>query len=444
MLNAEELGVTKANVDEQLKSDNPEIKRLLGVEGNFGEQLGLTKDWAYRIIKLVGNYGESVRAQRRRRARRSRSRAASTRCGPRAASNTRRRSAEPMRRAAWHEPAPIRATQRRAVMAAKRRQVRTAARESSDYDPKVRGIVYQVVAVRRRRWFWSAARSTMLLDNLARATDRVRVSASRTDRRLRHQPDADRLLVQSSTYGRAFWVGLLNTLLVAVLGIVLATILGFVIGIARLSRNWLLANVAPAYVELIRNMPLLLQLLFWYNAVLKALPDTAQSISDLPARLFLNNRGLFLPQPVSAERRLVMGRACAGVAASPSRSSGALARTAPERTGQPAAGAVAGARPGRRPAAHPRLAAAGAPIEFAFPQLGASTSAAASRSCPSSSRCCSASSSTRRPSSPRSCGPASSSVSRGQSEAAAALGLRRGQTLASSSFRRRCGSSSRR
>jgi len=58
LLNAEEFNITKANVDEQLKSDNPEIKRLLGAEGNFGEQLGLTKDWVYRIIKNVGNYGE--------------------------------------------------------------------------------------------------------------------------------------------------------------------------------------------------------------------------------------------------------------------------------------------------------------------------------------------------------------------------------------------------
>jgi general L-amino acid transport system substrate-binding protein len=58
MVNAEELNVTKANVDEQLKSDNPEIKRLLGAEQNFGEQLGLTKDWVYRIVKHVGNYGE--------------------------------------------------------------------------------------------------------------------------------------------------------------------------------------------------------------------------------------------------------------------------------------------------------------------------------------------------------------------------------------------------
>jgi general L-amino acid transport system substrate-binding protein len=59
MLNAEELGVTKANVDEMLKSSNPEIKRLLGTEGKFGESVGLTADWAYRIVKHIGNYGES-------------------------------------------------------------------------------------------------------------------------------------------------------------------------------------------------------------------------------------------------------------------------------------------------------------------------------------------------------------------------------------------------
>jgi general L-amino acid transport system substrate-binding protein len=59
LVTAEELGVTKANVDEQLKSENPEIKRLLGTEGKHGEALGLTNDWAYRIIKHVGNYGES-------------------------------------------------------------------------------------------------------------------------------------------------------------------------------------------------------------------------------------------------------------------------------------------------------------------------------------------------------------------------------------------------
>ena len=105
----------------------------------------------------------------------------------------------------------------------------------------------------------------------------------------------------TSTFGQAFWVGLLNTLLVASLGIVLATVLGFAIGIARLSRNWLVARLAGGYVELIRNIPLLLQILFWYNAVLKALPDIRSSIS-LPGRAFLNNRGLFLPRPQFGER----------------------------------------------------------------------------------------------------------------------------------------------
>ena len=103
----------------------------------------------------------------------------------------------------------------------------------------------------------------------------------------------------TSTFGRAFWVGLLNTLLVAGIGIVLATILGFFIGIARLSRNWLVSRLAGGYVELIRNIPLLLQILFWYNAVLKSLPELRGSVA-LPFGGFLNNRGLFLPRPVFA------------------------------------------------------------------------------------------------------------------------------------------------
>jgi general L-amino acid transport system permease protein len=100
-----------------------------------------------------------------------------------------------------------------------------------------------------------------------------------------------------STYGRAFWVGLLNTLLVAALGIVAATVLGFVIGIARLSSNWLIAKLAAAYVELIRNVPLLLQLFFWYFAVLKNLPSPRQSYA-LPGGAYFNVRGLYLPVPV--------------------------------------------------------------------------------------------------------------------------------------------------
>ncbi len=100
-----------------------------------------------------------------------------------------------------------------------------------------------------------------------------------------------------STYGRAFWVGLLNTALVGVISIALATPLGFAVGIARLSPNFLLSRIAFVYVELMRNTPLLLQLFFWYNAVLKALPGPKQSLS-LGDAAFLNNRGLYLPRPV--------------------------------------------------------------------------------------------------------------------------------------------------
>jgi len=104
-----------------------------------------------------------------------------------------------------------------------------------------------------------------------------------------------------STYGRAFWVGLLNTLLIAVICIPLATLLGFAIGVARLSPNWLLSRFALVYTSVLRNTPLLLLLLFWYNAVLKSLPGPRQSISIGDA-VFLNNRGLYLPMPVPTDR----------------------------------------------------------------------------------------------------------------------------------------------
>jgi general L-amino acid transport system permease protein len=99
---------------------------------------------------------------------------------------------------------------------------------------------------------------------------------------------------EASSYGRAFVVGLLNTLLVAAVSIVLASVLGLTIGIARLSRNWLVAHLAFAYVEVVRNIPLLLQLFFWYFAVLRPLPGPRQSLA-IGEFALLNNRGLFLP-----------------------------------------------------------------------------------------------------------------------------------------------------
>lgn len=171
----------------------------------------------------------------------------------------------------------------------------------------------------------------------------------------------------ASTFGRAFWVGLLNTLLVSGIGIVLATVLGFAIGIARLSRNWLLSHLAGGYVELIRNVPLLLQLLFWYNSVLRALPLVRGSVL-LPGGGLLNNRGLFLPRPEFAPGfgyvlvALVLGAAASLVLR-------LWARRRQERTGEP-----------------PRIAWAvlvlivvtptvvfvstGAPLSFSIPQMG--------------------------------------------------------------------------
>ncbi len=100
----------------------------------------------------------------------------------------------------------------------------------------------------------------------------------------------------TDTYGQAFLVGLLNTLFVSVVGIVLATLLGLVVGVARLSRNFLLNRVAAGYVEVIRNTPLLVQLFFLY-AFLLQLPRVADSIA-LPGGFFLNQRGLSVPAPV--------------------------------------------------------------------------------------------------------------------------------------------------
>jgi general L-amino acid transport system permease protein len=163
-------------------------------------------------------------------------------------------------------------------------------------DPKVRSIAYQVAlcAVVGILVF-AAVRNAV--DNLERA----HIASGFGFWGHTAGFDISQTLIQfdsaTSSYGRAFWVGLLNTLLVAGLGIVFATVLGFTVGVARLSKNWLVAKTAAGYVETIRNIPLLLQLLFWYNAVLKALPTIRESIV-IPGGIYLNNRGLFLPLPI--------------------------------------------------------------------------------------------------------------------------------------------------
>jgi len=102
------------------------------------------------------------------------------------------------------------------------------------------------------------------------------------------------------TYGKTFVVGLLNTILVSMIGIVLSTIVGFIIGVAHFSHNWLVRKLATIYIEIFRNIPLLLQIFFWYFAVLSALPGTRQSLS-LGEAVFLNVRGLYLPELVGED-----------------------------------------------------------------------------------------------------------------------------------------------
>jgi general L-amino acid transport system permease protein len=101
----------------------------------------------------------------------------------------------------------------------------------------------------------------------------------------------------ASSYGRAILVGFWNTILVASIGIVLTTVLGFIVGIMRLSKNWLISTVATIYIEVVRNVPLLLQIFVWYALVLKPLPGPKQAV-NFNDMFFLSNRGFIVPMPI--------------------------------------------------------------------------------------------------------------------------------------------------
>jgi general L-amino acid transport system permease protein len=163
------------------------------------------------------------------------------------------------------------------------------------YNPKVRGVVYQALLVGFLGFLFYEAWS-----NVTENLQRQRIASGLGFWNTTAGFDINQRLIPysaTSTYGQAFWVGFLNTVLVASIGIVFATILGFLVGIARLSKNWIISKLAMIYVEVIRNLPLLLQLFFWYNAVLKPLPGPRQSL-ELGGGLLLNNRGLYLPEPI--------------------------------------------------------------------------------------------------------------------------------------------------
>jgi general L-amino acid transport system permease protein len=163
------------------------------------------------------------------------------------------------------------------------------------YDPKARGLIFQVALLAGVALFflWIALNTAANLkaQNIATGFGFLDKPSGF---------DISQSLIpysSTSTYGDVFWVGLTNTLLVAALGVVLATILGFVIGLARLSANWLVARLAAVYVEIVRNVPLLLQLLAWYVTLLIALPRPDADVR-LPLGIGVTNRGIYLPAPI--------------------------------------------------------------------------------------------------------------------------------------------------
>ena len=166
---------------------------------------------------------------------------------------------------------------------------------SAMYDPKIRGIFFQIltVVVLVVGVVWISHNTAV---NLARSN----TASGFTFLRGRAGFEIGQSLISyssDSTYGRALLVGILNTVLVAVSGIITATIIGFIIGIGRLSHNWLIAKLCTVYVEVFRNIPPLLVIFFWYSGVLAVLPQPRESL-HLPLNMFLNNRGLAFPKPI--------------------------------------------------------------------------------------------------------------------------------------------------
>ena len=162
-------------------------------------------------------------------------------------------------------------------------------------DPRVRALFYQVLVV-----VFVLIGGWILVSNTMTNLARLGVASGFGFLGRPSGFDIGQTLVDysaASTFGRAFLVGFLNTILVAVVGIILATIIGFTMGIARLSHNWLISTLATFYVEIVRNIPLLLQLLLIYAIIIHALPQPRESAVMLDAVL-LNTGGLFLPKPI--------------------------------------------------------------------------------------------------------------------------------------------------
>ena len=171
----------------------------------------------------------------------------------------------------------------------------TAAKAVFWRDPNIRAIFYQILVVAA-----VAGVVWWLVSNTLANMERQRIASGFGFLGTESGFDIGDSLIPygaANTYARAIWVGILNTLRVAALGIVLATILGTLIGIGRLSRNWLLSRICTVYVETIRNIPLLLQLFVWYKLLQNYAPQPRQAIHI--GGIFLSNRGLRFPVPLS-------------------------------------------------------------------------------------------------------------------------------------------------
>ncbi|MBA4611035.1 amino acid ABC transporter permease [Stappia taiwanensis] len=169
------------------------------------------------------------------------------------------------------------------------------ARASWFYNPQVRGAVFQVLVVLALLGVLA-----FFAYNAKTNLERAGIASGLGFLSERAGFDISQSLIaytNDSSYFRAFWVGLTNTLLVALIGVFFATIIGFVVGVARLSHNFVIRQLAAVYVETLRNIPLLLQLLFWYKAVLSVLPSPRRSLEPLSG-VYLNNRGLILPEVI--------------------------------------------------------------------------------------------------------------------------------------------------
>lgn len=201
-------------------------------------------------------------------------------------------------------------------------EVKSASRKSSSgttsnafyNNPRIRGFFYQIALVAGLLYFFGTIIGNTLANMEATG---IKTGFDFLGAAAGYDVLMSLISFESTdTYGRIFVVGFLNTLLVSAIGIFFATLLGFIFGVAHFSHNWLIRKVALVYVEIFRNVPLLLQVFFWYFAVLSSLPGARQSLS-LGEAVFLNVRGLYLPKLIGGDLSslvwIALGAAVAGI-----------------------------------------------------------------------------------------------------------------------------------